>query len=100
MAFKNTNILRRPGIKKKCFNIVTTELDNTVPKSMPNSPTDYIVLGLGEPEKYYSLSAEQYCEDQRLLAKHSICEVLFRVCLPSLAGMKSAFLTATHEVLL
>lgn len=47
MAFKNTNLLRKTGIKKNCFNIVTMELDNRIPKSMPNSPTDYIVLGLG-----------------------------------------------------
>lgn len=45
---------------------------------MPNFITDYIGLGHGELEKYYSLSTEQYCEDQWWLVKHkSIYEVLF-----------------------
>lgn len=46
------------------FSIVTMELAKTIPESMPNSITDYIGFGHGELEKYYSLSTEQYCEDQ------------------------------------
>lgn len=46
------------------------ELDKTTPKTIPNSIMDYIVLDHGKLEKYYSLSTEQYGEDQWLLVKH------------------------------
>jgi len=77
------------------------ESGKTIPKSMSNSITDYIVSDHGELEKYnYSLSTEWYCEDQRLLVKHRVytgCSS--QTCVLSLAGMESPFLTATHKVL-